>query len=486
MAFIKRNIILLSCALVGVLSLTALAVGVFFVDLSDGAKAAASLAGQLDNLRQRPINDVELKRAQQKAAAVAQQYERIMQIVRAKNARKPLMENIFPKPKYTSDKIEFRNQYRKALDALLTDLLKAKPEPSQPDYQWMQGLIRSEQEERLRNMRGTGTGKEPGAGSTGGSSGFTFPTFPGAGFGTGPSYGGATNQAVDLTKLTPQEQIEYVKNNAEVRMSLSRAHEIHCYASRESLDIYEDALQGQPDAEQMWDAQMSLWIQQDVLGAIGKLNADRAAALPEDQRWVAYMPVKEVVSFLVGDYVLGSAGSDGAGLRGGAEWIDAGPGIAPIPPSMGVSSVFTERASNELYDVVRFAVELVIDAREMPTVLDAIGSANFYTPLSVAYGAVPANTTFVGKIFGPGPVIQARIEWEGYFLRELYHKDLMPPELVQQIEAGQRTGGRGVTARQGLGGRPMQGGGRAPSYAPPGATGGGRGGSDEENTFRRR
>ncbi|HOW18146.1 MAG TPA: hypothetical protein PLC79_03840, partial [Phycisphaerae bacterium] len=211
------------------------------------------------------------------------------------------------------------------------------------------------------------------------------------------------------------------------------------------------------------DAQMSLWIQQDVLSALGKLNDAAAARLKPEDRWVAHMPVKDFLYIRIGDYVVGPGAGQAAGASAQSKWTEAVG--EPSPPPGDASAVFTNHTSNELYDVIQFAVELVIDARELPAVLDAICGANLYTPLTITGSAPAVNPSFRGKVYGPDPVMRVRVELEGCFLREFYHyvdgkepKDenrFMPASVSNGLVTGQRATREGTGPAMPRGPGPM-------------------------------
>jgi hypothetical protein len=468
MAFIKRHLMLLSCGLLGLLSLVAIAVGILVGDVSAQMQQADSLLKKLSGMTRDPVNDAFIRQAEEKSQKIVSDAEKAKQTIKRLNARKPLRENVFPSPRVTSDALSFKEDYRKAIEGLLPNVLKAKSPPTTEEIRRMGLLIAKEQAEaRAEAIRkgqvapaAPNVPAQPDFGRTGPSRLGYDRVAPAPGPALGPDAG--IQAPVGPAVPTIEELAKY---DPDVRMSLVRAHETLCYAVPQALQVRQSLLESRdvPDVEEMWDAQMSLWIQQDVLGALAKANEAAAAKLakPED-RWVAHMPVKELVAVRTGDYVLGPGAAAAAGATMGGNWVE--PMAEPTPPPGDASAVFTGRTSNELYDVIQFAVELVIDARELPTVLDAICGANFYTPVTISCSAATVIPSFRGKVYGPDPVMRVRLEFEGCFFREFYHfvdgkdgKDgkpesrLMPKALSEQIVAGQRTGreklpGAGISA----------------------------------------
>jgi hypothetical protein len=66
-----------------------------------------------------------------------------------------------------------------------------------------------------------------------------------------------------------------------------------------------------PDEIQIWQAQMSLWIEQDMAVAIARCNEERASELAKqgksDHLWVAYLPVSCLIRLSI-DNKLGKGG----------------------------------------------------------------------------------------------------------------------------------------------------------------------------------
>ncbi len=445
MAFIKRHLMLLACGALGVLSLVALILGVLIGSVSGQMQEAESLYKRMSSMTRDGVNDEHIRQAQEKAKKLAADFERVRGFIRTLNARKPLREHVFPAPRKQSDAYAFREAYREAIDRLLPEVLKAKSPPTADEYRRMGLLIAKEKADAARSTgpQGGAPGQPPATGAPGFAQ-------PGAVPGRLPGPGGPAPEAAAQPGKPPAAPTieELARTDPEVRMSLVRAHETLCYATQPALHIVPGLLDSRdvPTVELMWEAQMSLWIQQDVLSALAKLNDAAAARLKPEDRWVAYTPVKELVYIRIGDYVVGPGAAQAAGAVAQSNWTQAAE--EPSFPPGDASAVFTNHTSNELYDVMQFAVELVIDARELPAVVDAICGANLYIPLTITGSAPAVNPSFRGKVYGPDPVMRVRIEMEGCFLREFYHyvdgkesKDenrFMPESLSKELVSGQR------------------------------------------------
>ena len=114
------------------------------------------------------------------------------------------------------------------------------------------------------------------------------------------------------------------------------------------------------------------------------------------------------------------------GAAAGGDLLTAGP-----------DAVFTKRASTATVDVLRFHLELVIDARRLLEVLDAISKAGFYTPLNVDMREVTLETNEY-YIYGTAPVVHVTMLYEGCFLRSSCEKSM--PQAIKDAIAQGRAG----------------------------------------------
>ena len=108
----------------------------------------------------------------------------------------------------------------------------------------------------------------------------------------------------------------------------------------------------------------------------------------------------------------------------------------------GMGGSFTGRACNELYDVVQFQLELVVDSRALLGVINAICRQNFMTPLRIDYQALDPAQSMGEYIYGAGPVVLAKLDFEYYLFREIYEP--LMPEAAKAIRDGRVLGGTGV------------------------------------------
>jgi hypothetical protein len=182
----------------------------------------------------------------------------------------------------------------------------------------------------------------------------------------------------------------------------------------------------------MWDAQMSLWIQRDIVEVIAAINDESAARVPNPN--VLNMPVNRIVGIRVGEYV--TKGAAAAPARTGRDRTSA-EGV-PAPPE-DPDGVFTGRKPGSLYDVVYFRVRVVLDSRDVQDFVTRVAEKNLYTPVEFAMHEVERSEDYRDYLYGTDPVVELDVAYEALFLRSAY-KDLMPDAVLDQIE------GRAVSA----------------------------------------
>ncbi len=220
------------------------------------------------------------------------------------------------------------------------------------------------------------------------------------------------------------------------RASVKKARGIRVYASAETslhvspLAYTKDA----PTPRSMWYAQVSLWIQEDMVRAVARLNDEAAGRLEDDEEAnVANMPVKRVETI----QVLGYVRSDGLPVPF--------PNAGAKTDTMSLGPSFTGSRSTDQFDVVRVALSVVVDQRELLKLIDSVTRSNFYQLVGAEYTLVQVSEQGYdaeGYIYGPAPVIRAVLDFEGYMARKLF-KEKMPAEVLLDL---------GITKPEGQGG----------------------------------
>ncbi len=457
MQWIKTHLMIVIVGSVSLLSLTGLVLGFVLSDVNEQLGADSSVLSRLTTAKK--LNEKVLDATRDLMKQDADILQGTFRKYQDTKAYTPLHDKVFTDKLHGTELEEafsgFQRAYGKEPVRLL-GLLQAKDMPSEAEF--------SEYDREIKAKRDS-VQKELGLGLGAASA---TPTGVGAGairpLGVGARQPGMTGGVGD--EETRSLRMDF---------AVQRAKEIRCYASVDSLDVRTEEIErgsthksDQELLDNMWYAQVCLWVEEDIIKALAGLNDKVARNFEEKDRWVAHLPVKRLVKFAMGNYVPPAAGgaASGDGMPAVPRPTVGGAAGAGDLLTAGADAVFTKRASTPTVDVLRFHLQVVIDARSLLEMLNAISKAGFYTPLTVEMKEVTldANEYY---IYGTAPVIDVTMVYEGCFLRSSYEK-FMPQSIKDAIAQGQAQG-MGKGAGSGTGG--------TTGYPRPGGrTGGGRSG----------
>jgi len=289
--------------------------------------------------------------------------------------RMPLIEGVFPESDDQAA-FKFRGEYRKALQDLLTSIDAGMP-PTTEDV--------DREEENIRQEYGISIFKRLSEGSR------------------GPSGGGGGS--INPTETGVEGNL---KDYAAQRAAIARAEKIRIYADKQSLDVNSSTdisnTGAPPTLEDMWDAQVSLWIQQDIARAIAEVN--------QSAKNVADSVVKQLVKVKID--------------------IQQTSSVRERIGSASVSQTsFTGLASTQNFDVVRINMDMVVDVRRVLEFVNALHNQGQYVMCDwqIKEGLEPERTAQPGTIqdyrYGPAPVVRLISHWETCLLRDFYHSGIV-------------------------------------------------------------
>ncbi len=423
MGFFKRNWFVILCAVVGLAGVGLMVAFVsMMTNIQDEMEVAVALHSSLEKLQKDPPNREMIAAVERTTEHVKRQHADVLDQANKRNRREPLRDDVFPRVASIEVPFLFKNDYRAAFLAMMRELNPRAPEGSTEDSfhtptpreieQWDERIKRRLAEEAEQRVAAPGGGKPA------------------------PGRPGRPPAAPDPAekKVSAEEEARRDK----VRMAMiAKARSLDCYVNRDSFVIHEvyylDELFKERD---IWAAQMSLWVQQDVVRAIAEVNnqaaeaiARRNEALPEGAR-----PVRADVSTMPVKHLVGIRLLAEDGIYDGAESAEgAAAKTASLPPT------FTDRSSNELFDVIPFSVELIADQRDIPLIIDRIAQANFFTPVNVSYTELSRQDRLAGNLlYGHEPCIRVDLDFEGYYFRETYHYR-MPKDKPEASAGDQET-----------------------------------------------
>ncbi len=306
--------------------------------------------------------------------------------------REPIVRDVLPKPATPGAAFNFRDEYKTQI-ARLARRLNAGPEPSREDVLGIDVMLRSKKQTRSREDIPA------------------WALWEGAIDAEAPEPGTKPGDK-------PPSRAEILKNDAAFLASIERARSISMYLDADALGQH--ALKDQsepPTPEQIWQAQMSLWIQQDIVTALARVNERAAAELTKaghaDRVWVAYLPVKRLQKLAI------------------AHRLGRGGGLNTLKTDFAPS--FRSLNNSESMFVVPMQLVVVVDVRAVPELLRELARINFYTPINVTMEAMPPDPIQQPFVYGPEPVARVQIDFEGYFLRSVFEKFI--PETLKPILA---------------------------------------------------
>jgi len=400
MDFLKRNLFLILC---GVGAAGGIALGVTGMQampkVQSELSSAANVYKGLESIQ--PVNEKSLDAEQARIDAILADHAKIVERAQKLYDYTPLVDGVFPDGP-PEKRVAFRNKYNEEIRKVFASLQSGGP-PTPVQIEQFRDRIENEKAAEKS-------------------------------FGADPAKGGPTRTRADV--LTEAG----VREDPVARASVANAQSLVCYAvnffedkppervaSLEFIGAMRDTTTVEaPDDESCWRAQLSYWIQKDVVDAINAVNQEAvsAAKAADKHVWVGIMPVKDVISIRLSSYVPPQDALYKSAQPGGY-----GPGL---PPGTA-ESVFTGTVPTDAYDVIQFTVKLVMDQRDIPLLVERLSNDSPHTLLRVSYEAVPPNKSMTGKVYGSEPAVNVVLDFETVFLGDLF-RPLIPESVCERYE----------------------------------------------------
>ncbi len=374
----------------------------------------------VDRLSQNPANETtieakkeEIERKKQafeetfEAALAMQQYNPFYEQVSPDGSvervkRQTIIPDVLPEPRRDADALEFREAYVREFSKL-AERLRARgpagPEEVQNETRMMEAL-RGE-DDAVRSTPWPVANIEP--------------------------------KVTEAQSGDDEESIEaLVRKSAAARASEVVAKDIWMYLDENAIAKHPLAeTRGTPSAEEIWQAQLGLWIQQDMVTALARMNERRARNYSDagelDKLWVAYMPVKRLEKMAIAPY-LGNGGE-----LNNADWKES----------------FTGIENNKSRFMVPVYLKMVVEEAAVMDVINSLCSVGYYTPIWTQLQAVTPDPTYKSYIYGDEPVVELEIIVEGYYFRSVF-EEWIPKDLKKVMEmkgAMDESAGRGRRGR---------------------------------------
>ena len=317
---------------------------------------------------------------------------------RVPTPRKPLVDGVLPVTVGNANAIQFRDTYKDEF-AKLTVRLRAIDRPSGEDIQAEQMQMEAEKKTPVSLASETPWD--------------IWRIFP------------APERKDESGKRT---RLDILRDWPASRVAYSRATSGRVYLDREAFGRHRLAAStDNPTPVDIWQAQMSLWIQQDLVTAFARVNEKRAAELTAAGReadvWVAHMPIKHILRVGLSD-ALGGIGS-GSNIDFTPKW-----------PS---GTTVTGKLTNADMIVVPIQLALVVEEAALPGILEDFCAQGFYTPVNMMIYPIPPNPVQKDTLYGDDPVIRVTLDVEGYYFHTVY--DQWIPQPLQDMLKKPWTGG---------------------------------------------
>ena len=430
MAFIKRNLVMLSLVLVGLIGIGGavwggLAAGSVKDGLSDPLNASRKLAGMrsqklhdgraIEEAKRRTQEEErrlseKLKSVEQRQAnsAFYSEYAPDGTLIKAV-PRDQLVKGLLPSDTGVASRYQFRTEYVKA-HAAMVERLKGMKRPTEEE------LAKAEEIRALQTQQPTGD--------------------------TSPSDPWELSRK-SRSALAPGEAMDRamtILSNPRAEVWLTRAREGRIYLDDNAIGQHALVQSTDPPTlTQIWQAQMGLWIQQDLVTAIARVNDAAAAQLAasgfQGTPWVAYMPIKRLIHLVIYGVLGGSEGAGGSNANA----------IRIIFPS------FTAQDNSDKYFLVPLALHVVLEPEALPRLATALADVGFYNVIQVDYEAEPIDPMQQSYIYGSRPVVNATLHIEGYYLHSIFDK-YMPADIKNQLTGSISAMDRATTEGGGAGG----------------------------------
>lgn len=232
-------------------------------------------------------------------------------------------------------------------------------------------------------------------------------------------YGLQTNEA-----LTPTQQIELQREKRTATIDLLRqnARAIHIYANVNAFQ--RDVWAAKPQIENVWESQLNLWIQQDIVQTISRTNR-----VSDPKANVIGSPIKRLNSIKV---VPGYVGiNSGGGMSSHSGYGQVASAETKLPDDFSIAS--SGRLSNTIYDVKHVWVDMDIDIQQLPIFMDELVQTNFMTVLKMELNDVDEYQLLSeGYFMGSADVVHVRMLIETLWLRA-WVSPMMPKRIRELI-----------------------------------------------------
>jgi hypothetical protein len=428
LGFIKKNILSLSCAVVALLAIGALfyPLGDMIDTLQQSVNEKAGLYNTLAAFikpRKLPVNSIDqaepgpltgfpnaltIKAGQ---AAVdkfkAASDETLKRLVDMNQQAHPLMlADELPAPKYEPNFFNFAKLYLLVLstDPMVTGVPKPDAKPPVPG----DPLLITNHDLNLQNDVMHGTMPPLPKDIDDAKSALWENTYK-------PQIQELNGTPVNLQELHDAYSVEALALPLKLNKLVARKFKV--YVDQDVFKINAKILPDQkPTPEDIWYAQMQVWIQRDLAMAIADANSSSSCVLDAPVKRVITMEVQPAPMYTLQPTATATQGQPVAPAPASES--------AQIAPDFAVSA--SGRYSNAMYDVVQFKLVVDVDATKVNQFIETLSKGRMITILGENQYSLNAETEAAKNyLYGRGSVVRLELTGETLFFRD-WTKPLMP------------------------------------------------------------
>jgi hypothetical protein len=232
--------------------------------------------------------------------------------------------------------------------------------------------------------------------------------------GVGSPAPGAPTSAADAKEA---ERVRLTKQAALMQVLKSRAEQLHIYGVTQmgapGFPFELGAWAGGsklPSALNMWEGQLGLWLQQDIVEAIARTNQ-----VSNPQMNVIFSPIKKLESIRIAGLYVGIMAPGKLNPAAPAPTLASAGQL--LPDNFAVSA--TGRVSNAIYDVHHVSLRVIVDYQHLPDFFDNLSKVNFMTVLKMDLKSLDEYDSLKGGyVLGSNDCMIADILIETLWLRD--------------------------------------------------------------------
>ncbi len=237
-----------------------------------------------------------------------------------------------------------------------------------------------------------------------------------------------TNDKGEITNAeTVNTEVQKARESTGVQTRLTRAREATVYL--DPVQVFKPDpkmnVNTAPSPNDMFEAQIGLWIQQEICEAIKQTNAGAKSGVID-------APVKRVLDLkFTSPYyaVTGPPTPPPEAPQNEANKLTLDYGKNPLG-----------HVSGEFYDVIPFQINLICDADRLPEALTGLTANRYMMCRRVEVVSVDSALAFAqGYLYGSRPVVQVNIEAQ-YLLLRKFIAPKMPPDIIRGLTTPPKPG----------------------------------------------